>query len=270
MREPIIDIDDPKIESNMYDFHTFMKYDGKLFTGTILYEDTKSYVQYQNGNVDGRSISYYLNGQVEEDCTYIDGNYISGKQWYENGQLRYDSENNYVISDEDGILTQKNGNWFYKNGNERLTINEKVTKLFSSTGNLAILIKQSDLLNNYSTSKIIYYHKILKEKYKDLQEHIYIYPEDNFNFRSIVFVSLNSWIIELYRTNHEKEALYIINNMINDSEIRLKEDVNFRVKDIEENFIHNSKIFIKQLKRGEFNYNNLSNVNNHQSKIIFD
>src|SRR5690554_6714955 len=271
MREPIIDRDDPKIESNMYDFHTFMQYDGKLFTGTILYEDNKSYVEYKNGNVDGRSISYHLNGQIEEDCSYIDGNYISGKHWYENGQLRYDSENNYVIFDEDGILTQKNGNWFYKNGNERLTRNEKATKIFTSTGNLAIVSEPSDLIiNDYPTSKIIYYHKILKEKYKDLQEHIYIYPEDNFNFRSCVFVSLNSWIIELYRTNNKKEALYIINKMINDSENRLKENLNYRIKHIEENFIHNSKIFIKRLESGEFDYNSHSNINNNLSKIIFD
>ena len=270
MREPIIYRDDPKIESNMYDFYTFMQYDGKLFTGTILYEDNKSYVQYKNGNVDGRSISYHLNGQIEEDCIYIDGNYISGKHWYENGQLRYDSENNYVIFKEDGILTQKNGNWFYKNGNERLTRNEKGTKIYTSTGNLAIVTEPSDLIiNNYPTSKIIYYHKILSAEYKDLQEHIYMHPEDNFNFRGGVFVLLNSWIIELYRTNNKKEALYILNKMINDSENRLKENLNYRVKHIEENFIHNSKIFVKRLESGEFDYNNNSNINNNLSTIIF-
>ena len=110
--------------------------------------------------------------------------------------------------------------------------------------------------------------KVLSEEYKDLQEHIYIYPEDNFNFRQVA--SLNSWIIELYRTNNKKEALNIINKMINESENRLNENLNYRIKHIEENFIHNSKTFIKRLESGEFNYDNLSNFNNNLSKIIFD
>lgn len=271
MKNPIIESDDPKIEGNMFDFHTCMKYNGKLFTGTILHEDNKGYVQYKNGNVEGRAISYYSNGKIEEDCYYTDGNYISGKHWYENGQLRYDSENNYIIFDEDGVLTHKNGNWYYKNGNERLTSNEKSTKVYTASGKLAIETQPSDLIiNNYPTTKIIYYHKVLAEEYKDLQEHIYLYPEDNFNFRDSVFIFLNSWIIELYRTNNKKEALHILNKMINDSEIRVKDDLNYRVKHREENFIQNSKIFIERLKSGEFDHNNQAEFNYNLSKIIFD
>ena len=270
MRQPIINSEDPELEFNMYD-SCCLRYRGILFTGTVIFDDTDpvSYTEYKDGDFDGNNVSYHFNGKVSEQSFYKEGEYISGKEWYENGQLRYDSENNYVIFDEDGILTQKNGNWFYKNGNERLTRDKKGTKLHTSSGNLAIVTELSDLIiNNYPASKSIYYHKILSEEYKDLQEHIYIYPEDNFNFRQVA--SLNSWIIELYRTNNKKEALNIINKMINESENRLNENLNYRIKHIEENFIHNSKTFIKRLESGEFNYDNLSNFNNNLSKIIFD
>lgn len=272
MRQPIINSEDSELEFNMYD-SCCLRYRGILFTGTVLFNDTNpvSYTEYKDGDFDGNNVSYHFNGKLSEQSFYKEGEYISGKEWYENGQLRYDSENNYGIFDKDGILTQKNGNWFYKNGNERLTSNEKGTKIYTSAGNLAIATEPSDLIiNNYPSSKIIYYHKILSEEYKDLQEHIYLHPEDNFNFRGGVFVSLNSWIIELYRTNNKKEALYIINKMIKDSVNRLKENLNYRIKHIEENFIHNSKIFIKRLESGEFDYNNFSKIKNHQSKIIFD
>ncbi len=267
MREPIIHNEDPNLEYNPYDA-SFLKYKGELFTGTLLYDDTNpvSYTEYTNGDYDGEFVSYYKNGQLAEKTIYKNGEYITGKEWYDNGQLRYNSENGNIILDKDGIITNKGGIWFYKNGQIRIITEDKETKIYSEKGNLAILIEPSDVIvNGYPTSKITYYHKVLKEDYKNLTEYIYLHAEDNSNFRSSGFYLLNSWIIRLYITNHKKEAIQIINKMINDSEDRLKENPHLRIQSLEQNFLHTSKIFIKRLTRGEFD----SSPNNNLSKIIF-
>lgn len=76
-------------EENLYDVYTHMKYKGVLFTGTLIKEGRK--IEYKNGNANGKSVAHYENGQIECDEIYENGDYISGKEWYKNGQLKYDS-----------------------------------------------------------------------------------------------------------------------------------------------------------------------------------
>lgn len=265
MKEPIVNSDE--IDEDRYGGCP-PKYNGKFFTGTIIYDDTDpvSYSEYTDGEEDGKSISYYRNGQLEEDAIYSKGEYISGKHWYENGQMRYDSQNNYTILDEDGLLTQRNGNWFYKNGNRR----SEGGRLFSSDGTLAILTEPNDIMvNNYPTVKITYYNKVLMNSYQELLENIYLHAEDNLTFRQGVEVLLNSWIIALYNNNKKEEAISILQQMITDSERKSTTEPHFRVRHFEENFIRNSNIFIKQLRKGDFEISPTA-VNHSLSTIIFD
>ncbi|GEM_PF-3268403 len=269
MKEPTIHNEDPNLEHNLLDTN-YLKYKGKLFTGTLLYDDTNpvSYIEYTNGDYDGDNVSYHNNGQVAAKSKYKEGKFISGEEWYDNGQSRYNSDKGNIIFDKDGIITKENNVWYYKNGKVRLITEDTTTKIYSERGNLVILIEPSEgVINSYPTSRITYYHKILKEEYKNLTEHIYLYPEDNFNFRNSIFVFLDSWIIELYRANLKKEALQLINMMINDSEERLKENLHYRIQSLEQNFVHNSKIFIKRLINREFDDSN-PKINNKLSIII--
>lgn len=271
MKEPVVNSEDSNLEYNLWGTN-YLQYKGELFTGTLLYDDTipNSYTEYTNGDYDGNSITYYKNGQLSKKSFYKNGAYISGKEWYENGQLRHNSEIGCFVFDEDGILTIDGNIWFYKNGKIRKTTEDKITKIYSENGHLAIITEPIEVpVNSYPTLKITYYHKILKESYKNLFHHIYIHHEDNVNFRQSIFVMFNSWIIELCRTDYKKEAIQIINTMINDSEERLNENLDFRIQSLETNFIHNSKIFLKRIKDGEFDFNKSLNPTNELSRIIF-
>ena len=96
MREPVVHNEDPDLEYNMWG-PQFLEYKGELFTGTIFYDDTDpvSYTEYKNGMFDGEDVSYYKNGKLAEKSFYKDGEYISGKEWYDNGQLKSESTHLY-------------------------------------------------------------------------------------------------------------------------------------------------------------------------------
>lgn len=73
-------------------------------------------------NLNGKKITYYSNGQVEDEWNYVNG-YKDGIQlgWYENGQLSY--EHNYQKDYMDGIQRR----WF-ENGNLESENNYKFTR----------------------------------------------------------------------------------------------------------------------------------------------
>lgn len=272
MRKPHIYEGDKGIDFELFYEGGILEYNGTKFTGTLIDDNTepKSYSEYKNGDLDGDDISYFENGKLAEKNIFKNGEYISGKQWYENGQLRFDSENIGVIFDRDGIKTTKDGKWLYKTGKERLVTEDRIFKLFSSDGHLAISHEPSEVIvNNYPTQKVYYYHKVLIANYINLLEHIYIHPEDNCKFRKQIENLLTSWIIELYRTGNMKEAILIFNNIIKISEEKLKENLDFRIRQLEETYVSNSKIQLKRIENGEFNYDNNTNINHNISKIIF-
>ena len=116
MRQPIINSEDQELEFNMYG-SDFLKYKGILFTGTVIFDDTNpiSYTEYKDGDYDGNNVSYHFNGKLAEQSFYKEGKYLSGKEWYNNGQLKYDSKEK-TYWDRDGIKAYQNGCWLYKNG----------------------------------------------------------------------------------------------------------------------------------------------------------
>lgn len=185
MKEPLIDSEDPELEYNPYDV-SYLQYKSKLFTGTLIYTDTtpNSFQEYTDGDYDGRRISYHKNGMLHEDAIYINGAYISGKEWYDNGQLRYDSNDDKVIWDSDGLLTRKDWIYFYKNGNPKTKKDEFGTYFLSPNGDIAISI--SPFLGEKSPcrNKITFFDKIITAFLSDLFENIYNNGDDNRDSRT--------------------------------------------------------------------------------------
>ncbi len=197
MRTPIIHSDDPDLEYNMWG-ENYLKYRGSLFTGTLLYNDTTppSYVEYQNGDYHGNSVTYSRNGTLIEQSTYENGNYASGTEWYDNGQLKSDAGHLYA---NDGKLIQKKGSWLYPNGMKRNNYEHDESNLFSSKGELAIKTILTRTAN-YKTTKI-YYDTVLNDCYEELLINLYPDHDSFFTIPNIRFGAgwrrNSQWIVSM-------------------------------------------------------------------------
>jgi hypothetical protein len=171
MREPVIHNEDPNLEYNPWGTN-YLKHNGELFTGTIIYDDTSpiSYTEYKNGDYDGDSVSYHKNGKLAEKSFYKDGEYISGKEWYDNGQLKSDDIH---LFDREGKQIRIDGSWLYTNGVKRNNQGNGEYYLFSSKGELAIktIINMSGDYKN----TIVFFDNIISDCYKELL--INLYPD---------------------------------------------------------------------------------------------
>ncbi len=210
---PYNDID---FEENIYNFFTFMKYKGELFTGTLI--DNNLTIEYKNGNAHGRSVEYYDNGQIASDRFYENGEYKDGKEWYPNGQIKYDSigkewylngqlkrdstgQDSYWW-DIDGMLAKTNDSWLYKNGQK---VNDRnmagYTCIYSSIGDLAI----KTIGNNNGTHKAIYFDPVLSYCYEELLFNLY--PDLNPNFP--ILYTIFGWVGQTYSQNKIKGKMLI-------------------------------------------------------------
>mgnify|MGYP000211523995 len=82
------------------------------------YEDILSSLEnYKDGKEDGKSVEWYLNGQIKSERNYKEGK-KNGKwtEWYKNGQLKI--EKNYKNDKFDGKFT-----WWHENGQKWLEAN---------------------------------------------------------------------------------------------------------------------------------------------------
>ncbi|GGF23517.1 hypothetical protein [Flavobacterium limi] len=193
MREPVILDEDINLEHNLWGTN-YLKYKGELFTGTLLYNDTNpfSYTEYKDGDYDGESVSYHKNGQLAETSIYSNGNYISGKEWYDNGQIKYDSIKK-TKWDKDGIVAFENGCWFYKNGIIKEKYEESNSTIFNPNGEIAIITEYHS-----PCSKNIFYHKNLLSFYPEIL--IALYPELDSNSHNLKY-KVFDWISQVYVKN---------------------------------------------------------------------
>jgi hypothetical protein len=245
MNEPII-YNSTDFEENLYDFFTYMKYKGELFTGTVIIEGDKTadnvlgnkeVVEFKNGHTHGHYLEYHRsNGQLIYDGIYEDSRCLSEKGWYTDGRLRRDWDysvsgkewyedgtlkehwdgKNTTLWDRDGILVRKNDIWFYKNGQkfkERLADGTRLH--FSSTGEVAVMNGTVDGGEYGFRSVVYYYDNVLTQFYEEL----FIDPYPAFcdysgqYGRKEHIKDLFDWVVAIYNEDKVK-ANYIIDSLI--------------------------------------------------------
>lgn len=232
MSEPII-FNETDFEENLYDFFTYMKYKGELFTGTVIIEndkldnvgETKEIVEFKNGNVHGRYLEYNKNGQLFYDGFYQDGKClsekywdsdgqisrdwdyaVSGKDWYPDGQLKehWDGKDSFLW-DKDGLLARKNNEWFYKNGqqmHERLADNTEL--FFSPTGELALKreqLKQPEFNPEFNVTyhdRFYYYDSVFSQFYEALFTDFYPDFSHNEYYKPGRILLFFGWVAAVY------------------------------------------------------------------------
>lgn len=235
MDEPII-LNETDFEENLYDFFTHMRYKGQLFTGTLIQPAYNWTTEFKDGNAHGRNIEYYDNGQLAHDEVFENGNYKSGKEWYRNGQLKYDSIGkkwyedgqlktdltgvDRLFWDKDGVLACQNDTWFYKNGQ---SINEKLpdgtTLLFTSAGELAA--KQENLAHQvynpvtktHSLHRSYFYDDVLRRSIDEL----FTKPYPEFDNGPNHILWLFSWVGAVYAENIKKGHI-LLNHLLQHQE----------------------------------------------------
>ncbi len=176
MKTEAIKYNEIDFEENIYDFFTFLMYKGKPFTGIL--QDGKWIIEFKTGNANGRSIDYYDNGQIASDEIYNDGNYVEGKEWHPNGQIKFDSTEKKQW-DLNGKLIQENGFWLYKNGNPKQRALENGSLYLAPNGDVLIKVlynNSGDFKNSveyYDENLHKYYNQLLLNEYGDLDSLFY-------------------------------------------------------------------------------------------------
>lgn len=256
---------DPDVEETEGQYECLYK--NKPFTGTLYHIETtpRSYEEYKNGILHGRSVEYYPNGQILEDALYKDGEIIKFRTWHQNGQVSF----NYTSKihwDEDGKIAFDGGSWLYKNGKVRVGYDsDKNTLIYSKDGKVAI----KKIYNNDNYSRhFIYYHSVLCNSYKEILNHEYLCDDFNSSYRERTYHNVIGWIHVLNIWGYKNEALKYLNKIIEDAKNNLKNNLTSGVKSIEKLKVDNLTILLKQLENGEREVYNIIEAKKN-SKIIF-
>jgi antitoxin component YwqK of YwqJK toxin-antitoxin module len=230
MREPLVHNEDPNLEFNPWG-KNYLQFNGKLFTGTIVYDDTNpiSYTEYKNGDYDGNSIFYHKNGQLAQKSIYNEGVYISGKEWYDNGQLKSDDIHLY---ERNGKLIRVNGSWLYPNGAERDGKGNGEYYLFSSKSELAIktLVNKTGDYKNTN----IFFDTIISSCYQELL--INLYPDFDCLFYNTEYY-IWGWVAKKY-------------SLDNNTGLMLYKELE---KHQNNNIVSTAKTLLELIRKNEFN-----------------
>lgn len=168
-----IEFNEIDFEENIYDFFREMHYKGKPFSGVL--KDGNSIIEFKNGNASGLALSYFPDGKISSEDHYENGEFVQGKNWYNNGKLMSLCTGQEIsMYAKDGKLAYESkpeiAVWYYKNGIKKQYENRKLsqTSCYTSTGQLAIEIERE---NDLYFAK--YYDDILICNFKEIITNIY-------------------------------------------------------------------------------------------------
>ena len=198
MRSPIINENDSDIQEAEYlSIFEYLWYRDKPFTGTLLYEDGVSYIEFEDGCAQGKYIEYNKDGLKVVDCTLDKGSFICEKTWYDNGMIREDDK---LLYDKDGRLIRIDKSWLYPNGQKINDSDDYNYYYFSPDGELAI--KRSSSTKEDSKYTYFYYDRVLSECF--LQLIFNYYPQESeFNHLN-PHRSLWKWAMKTYSIDKNK------------------------------------------------------------------
>ena len=282
-------------------------YNGEPFTGTIVDKSTTpySFSEYKNGLLNGHSVSYYPNGQIEEDYYYENGEDLVGRRWYKNGQIYIESPSNVcwdkdeistifllqknndnfeekiwhpngqlmshsksnIFWDEDGTVIRKNGLWLFKNGSIRYSRDSNSnTSYYSKSYEIAIKIIHPE---DGSFRKTELFHSVLSKSFKELINHEYCSQSFNLEFRSSPFYDVIDWLRQSHAIGYKEEAIKYLIEIINEIKVNLKNNLNSTIHEIEKSRLDFLTSLLERFHNGETDriYKNAVEV---YSKIIFD
>lgn len=149
-------------------------YIGQRFTGSLRNE--REYIEYRDGVVHGLNISYYPGGEIECIDKYDNGDFIEGRTYFEQGQLKIESIANsksYKVWNLKAQLVQDGNITYFNNGEIRSIVSSAANtdfalKCFSRQGEVVYTQLKDERINGKLVRNFTYDDDLLLKNYSDL------------------------------------------------------------------------------------------------------
>ena len=159
-----------KTENILFDLY----YLDSPFTGFL--KDDNCIIEYRDGFANGKFLEYFPDGSLCFEGYYVNGECISSKEWYQNGQIKIEGDN---IFTSEGLLAKKGNSWLYKTGQPKEARLENSTQYFSPNGDLAFEVNYlhsgdyKNIITYNNEIMVKYCNKIISNIYPELDQYQY-------------------------------------------------------------------------------------------------
>lgn len=216
-----IDFNNKDFEERTEDILFDLYHLGSPFTGFL--KNDNCIIEYKDGFANGKFLEYFPDGTLKIEGYCINGEYISGKEWYQNGQIKIEEDK---IFTHEGQLAKKGNSWLYKTGKPKETRLENSTLYFSPDGDLVFEVHY---VHSGDYKNTITYNNDIMVKYCD-EIISTIYPElDQYQYNIEYY--FYGWVATLLTVNFEqgKEVIEVL--------------IKHNQKSVSDGFIHFKKSF---------------------------
>ncbi len=224
------------LESLDYNMNLEVTYNDKPFTG-IAFEDTPHYYnecEYVDGYRHGRDYCIYKSGNLKSEDFYENGEFLHGKEWYENGQIKENRTPLLLKQWYENGVTRRDTNYeigktlfYYENGYIRDDITFKKTDIgiIDTLVHICYAENQCEIFRKTKTEEDT------TKNYVKGYNGLYILFNDesminNFDFMCNDFYFLQNmriWIIDFLNRDFQK-AYKLLEKMLNHENLRTKNE----------------------------------------------